>query len=72
VITAEEANQQSPTSINPIEPQTTDTSVENEEEMTVQMVEGFSNWRKVDRGNGMPYYFHMISQETRWEPPSMN
>lgn len=33
-------------------------------------VEGFLNWRKVDREGETPYYFHILSKETRWDPPS--
>ncbi|KAJ3325340.1 Myosin 10A, isoform D [Boothiomyces sp. JEL0866] len=47
--------------------------VESEEDLQLEVVEGFSNWRKVDRGDGqMPYYFHIQTQETRWEPPTSN
>lgn len=35
-------------------------------------VKGFPNWRKVDRGDGMPYYFHIETQETSWEYPTKN
>lgn len=43
-----------------------------EEGILLDGVQGFSNWRKVDRGDDMPYYFHIVTQETRWELPTMN
>jgi hypothetical protein len=46
------------------------TEIEEEEGMTLEMVEGFPEWRRVDRGDGMPYFFHVETQETRWDPPS--
>ncbi|KAJ3269397.1 Myosin 10A, isoform D [Terramyces sp. JEL0728] len=46
---------------------------ESDDDLQLEIVEGFSNWRKVDRGDGqMPYYFHFQTQETRWEPPTSN
>jgi hypothetical protein len=57
----------------PVEPQAEAaeaTEVPEEEGMIIEMVEGFPEWRKVDRGDGMPYFFHMETQETRWEPPT--
>jgi hypothetical protein len=42
------------------------------EEDALDEVKGFPNWRKVDRGDGMPYYFHVETQETSWELPTKN
>lgn len=54
-------------------PQQEQPATEAEEDLQLEVVEGFSNWRKVDRGDGqMPYYFHIQTQETRWEPPTTN
>lgn len=42
------------------------------EDTSVQNIPGFPDWRKVDRGDGNPYYFHVITEETRWEYPIKN
>lgn len=42
---------------------------EEEPAMNVDLVPGFPNWRKVDRGEEMSYYFNVLNQETRWDPP---
>ena len=34
------------------------------------LVDGFPNWRKVAREGDSPYYFHILTQETRWDPPT--
>ena len=36
----------------------------------LEMIEGFPNWRKVNRENEVPYYFHIVTQETSWDPPT--
>lgn len=41
-----------------------------EEGVELGIVEGFPDWRKVDRGDGNPYFFHIVTQETRWESPT--
>lgn len=46
--------------------------VAEEEGVELAPVEGFTNWKKVDRGDDPPYYFHVITQETRWEFPVSN
>jgi hypothetical protein len=46
--------------------------VENEDEDEYGILEdvpGYPLWKKVDRGDGMPYYFHTETQETAWEIP---
>ncbi|KAI8895289.1 hypothetical protein BC833DRAFT_623172 [Globomyces pollinis-pini] len=45
---------------------------EEDDDINVDIVEGFPNWKRVDRGDGMPYYFHVNTQETRWDPPTSN
>ncbi len=42
---------------------------EEEEMVGLELVEGFPEWRKVDRNDGSPYYFNIYTQETRWDPP---
>lgn len=44
----------------------------DEDGIVLGAVDGFMNWRKVDRGEDLPYYFHVITQETRWDPPTSN
>ncbi|KAJ3358750.1 Myosin 10A, isoform D [Kappamyces sp. JEL0680] len=51
---------------------TSGTSEAEDDSIALDMVDGFSNWRKVDRGDEPPYYFHIVTQETRWEPPVTN
>jgi hypothetical protein len=41
-----------------------------EEDSDLWPVEGYSNWRKVEREGETPYYFHILTQETRWDPPT--
>ena len=54
-------------------PETVDTTeIEEEDGMVLDAVEGFPNWRRVDRENETPYYFHVLTQETRWEIPTTN
>ncbi|TPX69374.1 hypothetical protein SpCBS45565_g02378 [Spizellomyces sp. 'palustris'] len=36
----------------------------------VEPVEGYPDWRKVDRGDEQIYYFNVITQETSWAPPN--
>ncbi|KNC98059.1 uncharacterized protein SPPG_06473 [Spizellomyces punctatus DAOM BR117] len=36
----------------------------------VESVEGYPDWRKVDRGDEQIYYFNVITQETSWTPPN--
>nr|KAJ3421048.1 Rho guanine nucleotide exchange factor 4 [Polyrhizophydium stewartii] len=45
--------------------------IEEEEGMMLDSVDGFPDWRRVDRGDGMPYFFNINTQETRWEHPSI-
>ncbi|KAH6599748.1 hypothetical protein BASA50_002773 [Batrachochytrium salamandrivorans] len=45
--------------------------IEEEEGMVLELVEGFAQWRRVDRGDGLPYYFNINTQETRWEHPKI-
>lgn len=52
-----------------------DVDVENEDEDEDDILEdvpGYPLWKKVDRGDGMPYYFHTETQETAWEIPEPN
>jgi hypothetical protein len=42
-----------------------------EDGVELGVIEGFPDWRKVDRGDGNPYFFHIITQETRWETPTV-
>lgn len=43
-----------------------------EEEMMldqqVELVEGYPDWRKVDR-DGVVYWCNVVTMESRWEPP---
>ncbi|KAI8926331.1 hypothetical protein BC831DRAFT_456795 [Entophlyctis helioformis] len=43
--------------------------VEDEDNVLLDLVDGFPDWRRVDRGDGMPYFFNINTQETRWESP---
>ncbi len=43
-----------------------------EDGVALDVVEGFPDWRKVDRGDDPPYYFHIVTQETRWDFPTSN
>ncbi|OAJ36250.1 hypothetical protein BDEG_20443 [Batrachochytrium dendrobatidis JEL423] len=45
--------------------------IEEEEGMILNLVEGYPMWRCVDRGDGMPYFFNINTQETRWEHPKV-
>ena len=43
---------------------------EEDETVTLDIVEGFPDWRKVDRGDGQIYYFNLLTKETVWELPT--
>lgn len=45
---------------------------EEAETPRVEPVEGFPDWRRVDRGEQQPYYFNVLTQETSWSPPGGN
>ncbi|KAJ3128789.1 spermatogenesis-associated protein 13 [Nowakowskiella sp. JEL0407] len=42
---------------------------EDEEDIPSESIENFPDWRKVDLGDGSPYYFNVHTMETTWFPP---
>ncbi|KAJ3288135.1 cytochrome c oxidase subunit 1 [Borealophlyctis nickersoniae] len=46
-----------------------DENESDEEDPQLEVVEGFPDWRKVDRGDGVVYYCNLVTSESRWTPP---
>ncbi|KAJ3091674.1 Myosin 10A, isoform D [Quaeritorhiza haematococci] len=44
-------------------------AAEEDQSPLLETVTGFSDWRKVDRGDGTVYYFNVVSQESSWYAP---
>lgn len=47
-----------------------DWAEEEGEPSGIEPVEGYPDWRRVDRGDEPPYYYNVLTRETSWSPPS--
>ncbi|KAJ3268162.1 hypothetical protein HDU76_011496 [Blyttiomyces sp. JEL0837] len=46
--------------------------LEEEYDPDAEPVEGFPDWRYVDKGDGNSYYYNVLTMESSWYPPDHN